>query len=161
MGYRVKCQVTEVYGDSDNFYKARDGKYYQSKEIYKQHRREQLAYKKANDILMDVLKLKTYPPVLGKFIKELHENHSYEVIYLTVCDVKSNIEYALHNKKFNNDYAMLSYVNAILKNRVNEIENIYQNRKHSSTPKIEIDEDVFENQRKNTHKKRDISKWLE
>ncbi len=161
MGRRVKCRITEEYGDSEDFYKAKDGRYYKSKEIYINYKREDLARRKTNTLLMEFLKLRSYPPMLGKLIKELHQDYSYEVIYLTVVNCKKNIQYALSNKHFNSQFAMIRYIGAILKNNIPEVYKFCQMKKNSKTKKIDIDKDVFENQRTNTKEKKDISKWLE
>lgn len=160
MGRKVKCQITNVYGDSDNFYRSVDGKYYQSKELYLQEKRDKLVLQKINELLLELLNLKTYPSYLGKIIKDFHENHSYDVIYLTIATSKSNIRYALQNKQFKNEYSMLRYINAILSNNINDVEKAYQRKKHSAVKNVKIDNDVFENQRTNTKKKKDITKWL-
>ena len=34
MARKVKCQITGEYGTSETFYKADNGKYYKSKELY-------------------------------------------------------------------------------------------------------------------------------
>ena len=160
MGRRVKCQITEEYGDSEEFYKAPNNKYYKSKTIYKQYKREDIARQKANETLMELLQLKSYPPMLGKVIKGLHENYSYEVIYLTVLKANKGIKYAVENKYFKTQYHKIKYIEAILKNEIIDTYQLYKHKTNKKHQKIKIDGDVYENQRTNRRKK-DISKWLE
>lgn len=35
---KVKCQVTGIYGTSDTFYKAPNGKYYETEDIYEKYK---------------------------------------------------------------------------------------------------------------------------
>ena len=39
-GKKVKCRATGVFGTTLTFYKAEDGKYYQSEAVYKNHIKE-------------------------------------------------------------------------------------------------------------------------
>lgn len=159
MGRKVKCQVTNEYGDSDNFYQAKDRKYYKSKEIYIQSRREALALQKTNEMLDRLLQLNTYPPLLGKIIKDLHKKHSYEVIYLTVKYCSDKIKYAMKSVNFKDEKHKIFYINKIICGEINDVEKLYKRKKTSPERKIIIDEDVLKHQRTNT-KKKDISKWL-
>ena len=72
-GKKVKCRATGRLGTSLTFYKAENGKYYQSEAVYKNHIRENEAFlncKRILGALMDFDENAPYPSFLIKKIKE-------------------------------------------------------------------------------------------
>lgn len=123
---KVVCQVTKEYGTSDVFYKAPDGKYYKTKEIYIKDRENKEYYKLCIDKLANFLgycRGKVFPTIVSKKIAELKEGYSCKVIYNTIEKCEDSIVWALQNKEFNNDNGRMSYILAIISNHINDMEN--------------------------------------
>ena len=121
MGRKVKCQVTGEYGNSDNFFKASNGKYYKTKEIYSnwklQSEYRQKIINELNDIFCPKRGMKL-PTVTYKKISEY--NNMYDSLYDTVVGCRSNIEWSLKNKNFTSENGKMCYAFAIIENNFND-----------------------------------------
>ena len=79
----VKCQITGEKGKSDEFYKASNGKYYKTKELYDDWRLQAVNLQACTDALMELLGYKPgmkFPTVTSKFISE-YEVYGCETAY--------------------------------------------------------------------------------
>ena len=124
MARKVKCQITGEYGTSETFYKADNGKYYKSKELYdvwnkKNEDRKHVIDKFATEFL-GYVPGQVFPTILTKKLKEL-EFYGYDVINRTIDKSYNSIQYALRIKEFRSDMGKISYIFAIIKNNINDV----------------------------------------
>lgn len=164
MARQCKCKVTGEKGTTDTFYKADNGKYYKSKEVYdiwnkENEDRKNVIEKFAVDFL-DYKPGQVFPTVLTKKLKEL-EFYGYDVINRTIDKAYNSIQYAIQHKDFKNDIGKISYIFAIIKNNINDVyKQVVQEEKRSETV-CEIDNEVDIDNIQTNHKEKNIKKWLE
>lgn len=143
------CTVTGNPGDTDDFYRIRYGSqnyYFETKELgdnwlaekeakkaeRERKRIEREAVKKDNAFLaqikdyiyLDMLNYQNdqpFPTMGTKLIKELHEFYTYETIWHTLELSKPAIEFAMKYKNFNNDFQAITYIMAIIRNKIKEV----------------------------------------
>lgn len=166
MARRCKCQVTGEEGTTDIFYKAENGKYYKSKEVYEVWNKENEDRKKviekfAVDFL-DYQPGQVFPTVLTKKLKEL-EFYGYDVINKTIDKTYNSILYAIQYKEFKSDVAKISYIFAIIKNNINDVykQTVQQEKEKKDEIAHEIDNSVDIDNIQTSHKEKNIKKWLE
>lgn len=164
MARQCKCQVTGEKGTTDTFYKADNGKYYKSKEVYDIWNKENEDRKNVIErFAVDFLDYKpgqVFPTVLTKKLKEL-EFYGYDVINRTIDKSYNSIQYAIQHKDFKNDVGKISYIFAIIKNNINDVyKQVVQEEKKSETV-YEIDNEVDIDNIQTNHKEKNIKKWLE
>ncbi len=164
MARRCKCQVTGEEGTTDVFYKAENGKYYKSKEVYEVWNKENEDRKKVIEkFAVDFLDYKpgqVFPTVLMKKLKEL-DFYGYDVINQTIDKTYNSILYAIQHKEFKNDVGKISYIFAIIKNNINDVyRQAVQNEKKKENL-YEIDNSVDIDNIQTNHKEKNIKKWLE
>lgn len=164
MARQCKCQVTGEKGTTDTFYKADNGKYYKSKEVYDIWNKENENRKKVIDkFAMDFLNYKpgqVFPTVLTKKLKEL-EFYGYDVINRTIDQTYDSILYAVQHKEFRSDVGKISYIFGIIKNNINDVyKQVVQQEKERETM-FEIDNSVDVDNIQTNHKEKNIKKWLE
>lgn len=164
MARQCKCQVTGEKGTTDTFYKADNGKYYKSKEVYDIWNKENEDRKNVIErFAVDFLDYKpgqVFPTVLTKKLKEL-EFYGYDVINRTIDKAYNSIQYAIQHKEFKSDVGKISYIFAIIKNNINDVyKQVVQEEKRSETV-CEIDNEVDIDNIQTNHKEKNIKKWLE
>ena len=164
MARQCKCQVTGERGTTDTFYKAENGKYYKSKEVYEAWHKENEDRKKiiqkfAAEFL-DYVPGQVFPTVLAKKLKEL-EFYGYDVINRTIDLTYDSIQYAIQHKNFKNDVGKISYIFAIIKNNINDIYKQTVQEEKEKKIVYEIDDSVDINNIQTNHKEKNIKKWLE
>lgn len=166
MARQCKCQITGEKGTTDIFYKADNGKYYKSKEVYdiwnkENENRKKVIEKFAVDFL-DYEPGQVFPTVLTKKLKEL-EFYGYDVINRTIDKTYDSIQYAIQHKDFKNDMGKISYIFAIIKNNINDVyKQIVQEEKEKKSETIcEIENEVDIDNIQTNHKEKNIKKWLE
>jgi len=162
MARKVKCAVTNEYGTSDIFYKAENGKYYQSEEIYEKFKFENKCRILILDKFVDIMGYNNtvqFPTILPKEIKNLHINFDYCIILKTFNKCLQNIKYALEHKRFTNEFGKIKYIFAIIKNKINEVAREESNKKkYDQTQDINID--IMNNDATNTKIHKDITEFL-
>jgi len=165
MARKVKCQVTQEYGMSDEFIKI-DNKYYKSQQVYDQYKKNTEDYKLlinliCNDFL-NYQKGQVFPTMLTKKIKEL-EFYPNEVIIKTVEKNYETLKYWMDNKEFSNDTGKISYLFAIIKGNINDIYKEWKrnNLTEQYEKKSIIDTEENIETLNTTQKGKDISNWLE
>ena len=107
-------------------------------------------------------------PVLITKLKQLNSCASYEVIYNTLQSQEKNLNYIHSNKKFNNDIQEMSYLLAVVKNnltQINEKININNAINEAKLKSTSMNEDIIEmlNQKIETKptQKRDLSEFID
>lgn len=168
VGRKCKCQLTGEYGTTDTFYKAEDGKYYKTKELYEARKKEKEDRKAVIErFAVDFLDYKTgqvFPSVLTKKLKEL-EFYGYNVINRTIDKCYEAIQYSLRTKSFRSDINKIAYIFAIIKNNINDVYREFKKEKNEKTNDISTndnyldDVDIIDFQMR--HKEKDIRRWLE
>lgn len=166
MARRCKCYETKEIGTTDTFFKAPDGHYYKSEEIYNKRIARTEYRKKIMDKIAELTNYEPgqkFPTVVTRRLKEL-EAYDNKTIYETIVDHQDDILWSFNNKNFDNEYGRFSYMMAIIVNNINDVVNIklrdekinkIENRK-INTEDIDVEFDL------NTkHKVRDISCFLE
>lgn len=141
----VKCMATGQRGPRDEYYKAPNGRYFQSEEIYQawlSGRRKEKAkqnqakhydkpgrtfesYRKLCDTIADLIGYdpkdgQPMPPIVFRRLKDM-EWYSDEIIQQTFDENRTAIQWAMTNKKFDNDIAKISYMMAIVKNNIGAV----------------------------------------
>ncbi|MEY8421981.1 hypothetical protein AALB52_04415 [Lachnospiraceae bacterium 38-14] len=170
MARQCKCQITGETGTTDTFYKADNGKYYKSKEVYdiwnkENENRKKVIEKFAIDFL-DYEPGQVFPTVLTKKLKEL-EFYGYDVINRTIDKAYNSIQYSIQHKEFKNDIGKISYIFAIIKNNINDVyKQVLREEKIKEKQKTQTDhfESISESELMNIGSKRkakDISEFLE
>ena len=164
MARKVKCQITGEYGTSDVFYKADNGKYYKSKELYdvwnKENEDRKHVIERFAIEFLDYVPGQVFPTILTKKLKEL-EFYGYDVINKTIDKSYDSIQYALRNKDFRNDVGKISYIFAIIKNNINDVYKQVVKGEKEQKREYDIDTSVDIDNIQTTHTEKNITKWLE
>lgn len=115
---------------------------YCSEEEYKFIIREKNCYKKILELCKNILGYKTFNTIVGKEIKELHNEYSYEIIYICIQKYKQDIEIYIDLNDINKEYNKIKYMFAIIKNNIADIS---LEKKEIKDEKINIEEfDMFD-----------------
>lgn len=99
-------------------------------------------------------------------LESLHELWDYEMIYETMKNSQNEIAWALEEKEFSSDKNVISYVMAIIQNRIGEIsrrkrlEEQAKKRQASMTKEDLILMEEINSRHGYVQETRDISRWL-
>ena len=164
MGRKVKCQITKEIGSSDTFYKADNGLYYKSKELYEEYKTEAEYRRKIIDFfcieLLGYEKGCAFPTVLTKKLESLSA-YSNKTIWATILYKEEDLRYwASVEDKFKNDYGKICYLFVIIVNHINEVQKKIKAQKRAYIPTVETPPEIEDISNQTNHNK-DISKWLE
>ena len=164
MGRKVKCRITGEIGNSDVFYKADNGLYYKSKELYEKYKQEAEYRRKIIDFfcieLLGYEKGCMFPTVLTKKLESLSA-YSYKTIWATILYKEEDLRYwASVEDKFKNDYGKICYLFVIIVNHINEVQKKIKAQKRAYTPTVELPPEIEDISNK-TNQNKDISQWLE
>ena len=132
MARKVKCQVTHEFGTSDSFYKAPNGKYYKSEEIYTQWKRNCELRNMCISVLCDVAGYNeniVVPTFLNKIVNDIGKKVGYDVLYDTIQRHYKDFVWANEHKEFTTEINRLFYYQSIIKNNVVEVYKEYQENK--------------------------------
>jgi len=165
MGRRVVCKVTGESGDSDKFYKGKDG-YYKTKEIYDRSLVQRDSWKKCVEIIVtDFLhhsKNQEFPKYLTQRLSKL-EMWGYDTVYDTIIRHRKDIEYT-EKIDFEKEVQKISYIFAIIESHIEDVFEYNKNRKEHERKEVEQMQNnsgTKANARIGTSKKgRDITKFL-
>ena len=164
MARKVKCQITGEWGTSEIFYKADNGKYYKSKELYdvwnKENEDRKYVIERFATEFLDYVPGQVFPTILTKKLKEL-EFYGYDVINKTIDKSYDSIQYALRTKDFRNDVGKISYIFAIIKNNINDVYKQVANEEKEQKRECDIATSVDIDNIQTTHTEKNITKWLE
>lgn len=168
--YKVKCRVCGKKLTSDKAYKVTEGKsnkYYCNQQEYEEMTREKETKDKCYKYMEELMKV-SYSAIARKKINMLHEHYCYQVIYRAIKSAEKGIRFAVENKSFNNENAMVSYLLVIITNDINKIDKQYKKEQEDlmklfEEPKNNIDIDILnsvDDKPKGKPKVSDISEWL-
>lgn len=154
---RCKCQITGEQGTTDTFYRAANGKYYKTKEIYDEHMEQIATLKKVKKILYE--DFFGYSPEQPRStwgfseLAQLTKFYDASTVLRTIEKKYDAIRYSIKHKKFKNEHAMMKYVFAIIKNNIKAVYEQEQRRKETSMPvrEPEIMEDDHEESQTDLH----------
>lgn len=164
LGRKVKCRITGEIGNSDIFYKADNGLYYKSKELYEEYKQEAEYRRKIIDFfcieLLGYEKGCAFPTVLTKKLESLSA-YSNKIIWATILYKEEDLRYwALVEDKFKNDYGKICYLFVIIVNHINEVQKKIKAQKRAYTPTVEAPPEIEDISNK-INQNKDISQWLE
>lgn len=164
MGRKVKCRITGEIGNSDIFYKADNGLYYKSKELYEEYKQEAEYRRKIIDFfcieLLGYEKGCAFPTVLTKKLESLSA-YSNKTIWATILYKEEDLRYwASVEDKFKNDYGKICYLFVIIVNHINEVQKKIKAQKQAYTPTVEAPPEI-EDISNQINQNKDISQWLE
>ena len=164
LGRKVKCQITKEIGSSDTFYKADNGLYYKSKELYEEYKTEAEYRRKIIDFfcieLLGYEKGCAFPTVLTKKLESLSA-YSNKTIWATILYKEEDLRYwASVEGKFKNDFGKICYLFVIIINSINEVQKMVKAKENQLTSAVEIPPEIEDISNK-TNQNKDISKWLE
>lgn len=163
-GRKCKCHITGEVGTTDTFIKI--GRYYyKSQEIYDKEQKRVEDYKALVDYIcrefMGYGDGQPFPPYLPKKLKEL-SYYDNEVILETFKQCHDTILYFLNTKVFANDSSKLSYMFAIVKNNIADVNTMFQHKKEQEVKARRISiEQVDLNELGTKQRGKDISSYLE
>lgn len=162
MSRKVKCAVTGEIGTSDTFIKI--GKhYYKNQQVYDLDRKNKEDYKKLIDYIcnefMGYGEGKPFPASLPKKLNEL-SYYDWETILETFQRYTNEIHNALDRMEFSGEYGKVSYMMAIVKDKIAEVQKsmLHQRKAANTTVHMECD-DLSHLGTK--HRGKNISKFLD
>jgi len=163
MARKCKCWITKEEGTTDVFFKAPDGHYYKTEELYLECQRDKQYRKDTLNLIGELVgysSTKKFPTVITKKLKELEVNYSRKIIYYTFLYCTDQLNWAVRNKRFQSDYGMCAYIMAIIANHIEEIDKKLKKEKANNSA-VEIFENYDDLKvstvRKPTH---DISQFI-
>ena len=164
MARKVNCVATGEKGTSDTFYKSPDGKWFKSETVYQAWQKNNKYYKLCVEILFNYLEIKEgepFPTFLTKKLKE-YKSMGYDILYDTIIENQSTIEWALANKTFKNTTGKIMYIFAIISNRIYDVRKRKQVIKKLNAKPPKADE-VFADDLDivSCPEVKNISEWLE
>lgn len=127
MARRCKCHITGEVGDTDTFIKI-GSHYYKNQYVYDEDKRLKEERKQLIDyICKTFLGYNNGQPFPSSLLKKLNELSYYDnaVIMETFKQCKDNILYWLNCKEFSSEYGKISYIFAIIGNRVADVNKKY------------------------------------
>ena len=132
MSRRVKCQVTKEMGTSDIFFKAPNGKYYKTEEVYLEWKRTSELRNMCISILCDVAGYNeniVIPTFLNKMVNDIGKKTGFDVLYETIQRHYKDFVWANEHKEFATELNRLFYYQSIIKNNIIEVYNEHQEEK--------------------------------
>lgn len=124
MGRKVKCQVTNEIGNSSEFFKAPNGKYYKTEQIYNKWKHEMNDRKECTNLICEYADYKDgeyAPTFLHKMLSDFGKKVGYDVLLETIKECDEEFRWANDNKEFNNEMGRLFYYKAIIGNKIVDV----------------------------------------
>lgn len=148
MARRCVCKICKKEGNTDIFYKVNENgknKYYCSKEefdnyINNKNKREELLKFIAEDVL-ELDEGQIINPIMIRKLTDLNNFYDYEVIHNCFKGNKDTIQYWMKNKKFKNEYGMISYIMKIIEGSINDF---YDKWKHENKQKVAQEREMID-----------------
>lgn len=111
-------------GDSNEFFRAPNGKYYKTEEVYNEWQRTVGLRRKCIDELADIAgynKEVIIPTYLNKMLNEIGDKVGFDVLLETIHRNQKGFEWANENREFHNEIARINYYRSIILNNVVEV----------------------------------------
>lgn len=124
MGRKVKCQVTKEVGDASEFFKAPNGKYYKTEQIYNKWRHEAEDRRQCIDLICEYANYKSIeyaPSFLNKMLSDFGKKVGYDVLLETIQECENDFLWANSNRDFNNEMGRMFYFKAIIGNHIVDV----------------------------------------
>ena len=129
MARKCKCQICKTELMTDIAYKITDekgkSKYYCSEDEYTQIIKEKEDKNRCISILGETLHIPYVPPVLIKEIDKIRKHYQYEVIYRTIKESESTIQWFISNNDEASEYAKARYIATVISNNINKVKKKY------------------------------------
>lgn len=166
MGRQVILRDLNVKGNSDNAYKAPDGKYYSSQKAYKNISVEKEYRSECIGFMYNLLGYDSFMKLPTIFYKKLQgwKPFSYRVVRKCMDNKASSIDWALNNKDFNGEVSKMMYICAILDNGMVDALKEVRKEDRIKARKVVKNESVITNEAEISNpnqQAKDISRWLE
>ena len=164
-GRKVKCAVTGMEGYSSEFYHAPNKKWYKDKETYLAWKRNSEARKESIEYFFTVFlgyplgEGVVFPTYLLRRLKEYESYYGYETLLQCMKENAADILKATCNKNFLSDTQKISYICAILNQRINETKKREKSQTTYLSTAYEPAEEVLDLETK--HQEKDIRRWLD
>ena len=133
---RCKCYITGEVGTTNTFVKI-GSHYYKSQYVYDEDKRLKEERKQLINYIcrtfLDYREGQPFPSLLPKKLNEL-SYYDNAVIMETFRQCKDNILYWLNNKEFSSEYGKISYIFAIIGNKIADVNKKYV-REEKKRPK--------------------------
>ena len=123
MSRQVKLQDKGIMGTSDNAFKAPNGKYYSSKEVWEfLHHENELRIKCLEKLseYMGYTNVQQLPTIANKRVKEFKDRWGYDVLLTTIEEQEDRIRKAM-TKNFESDGSAVIYIFAILNSYIGPV----------------------------------------
>lgn len=138
-----KCAITGEKGTTDTFIKIK-GRYYKSQEIYDAEQRRKALHKELVDyVVREFLGYEKGQPFPTALTKRIKENSFYgdAIILETFKRCVPSIHYALENKQFQSQNSKISYIWAIVDNKLADVYEEFKriNKQENSTKSMIIE----------------------
>lgn len=93
-------------------------------------------------------------------LSQMHKNNSYQEILQSTIDSQKQLEYS-SRKEFENDYYKISYLCAIIRNNIKNIQNTIIKKEKKKEKEVFVDIDEINKRRtSNPTKRRDLTEFL-
>lgn len=137
------------------------GRYWSSKKAWERKQSQLLYRSKCIDLFRELLAYMPSVPLPTYVYKLLGtlEGYGYDVVYQTFVDKSKDIQWALDNKQFNNEYGKVKYVFSIVQNSINYVYKRMQKEKTRVAMIPEVTEENIELKQRQQETK-DISRFL-
>jgi hypothetical protein len=162
MARKVKCALTKETGTTDTFYKAENGKYYKSQQVYNDWKTDADKRLLARDMLLAYLGWQAgepYPTLLGKKLKEL-DFYPGQTICDTINKCSSSIDWAMKNKQFSSTAAKIHYIFAVISNHIGDIHREVKQNQLLKTANEKLADRYISEEIHAKPKVKDLSAWL-
>jgi len=161
-GKKVKCRATGQFGTTLTFYKAADGKYYQSESVYKNYIQEKESFLNCKRILGALMGFDDTAPYPTFFIKKINEYKtlSFARLEATIRAKENDIRWACTNKKFDTTQRKIQYVFRIISNAINDVQPDKDRYVQAAKEEITIDDYNMSMPLQSSQKVKDMSAFF-
>lgn len=163
MARKVKCVLTGETGTSDTFYKADNGKYYKSKEMYDAHKQDSRFRIQAKSLILELMgwqEGEPFPALLNKKIKDF-DFYPGETLYKTVQNCRQSITWAMENKEFSSSQGKVFYICAVISNNIGDTHREIKKQTQIQKRDEKIADVYISEEIKSKPRVKDLSAWLE
>lgn len=166
MSRKVKCYWTKEEGRDDEFYEAKNGRFFKTEEVYNEYVVEMEYHKEVVDMfsrLLGYYDSGQFNKQAMKELQELKKTYSYADIFDTFKEFYCKLDIVMKTKTQLNDFLKAKYIFAVIKNNINDVcnKNIRLEKAKKLIDEKEIDIDIMNDSKTNNSKIKDISEFLD